>query len=121
MDEFLIAPGYVSWLDPGLSIFKTEFDSAHYNSRLMAEIGPAYGALIDKAIVKRKSEFIAGRYCAHRSIAAWNPTSDLIGIGKGSMPLWPSKGHLEQPRFCRLRCSVRRQAPLAPAGRRGAK
>ncbi|WP_081420518.1 4'-phosphopantetheinyl transferase family protein [Xanthomonas arboricola] len=91
MDEFLIAPGYVSWLDPGLSIFKTEFDSAHYNSRLMAEIGPAYGALIDKAIVKRKSEFIAGRYCAHRSIAAWNPTSDLIGIGKGSMPLWPSK------------------------------
>lgn len=82
MDEFLIAPGYVSWLDPGLSIFKTEFDSAHYNSRLMAEIGPAYGALIDKAIVKRKSEFIAGRYCAHRSIAAWNPTSDLIGIGK---------------------------------------
>ncbi|SUZ38423.1 hypothetical protein CPBF1521_43780 [Xanthomonas arboricola pv. juglandis] len=32
-----------------------------------------------------------------------------------------TEGHLEQPRFCRLRCSVRRQAPLAPAGRRGAK
>ncbi|MBB5736246.1 4'-phosphopantetheinyl transferase EntD [Xanthomonas arboricola] len=93
MDEFLIDPGYVSWFDPGLSIFKTGFDSAHYAPHLIAEIGAAYGAFIDKAVVKRKSEFVAGRYCAHRSIAAWSPARDrdLIGIGEGRMPLWPSE------------------------------
>lgn len=90
MDDFLIDPGYVSWLEPELSIFQTGFDTARYTPRLIAAVGEAYGAFIDKAVVKRKSEFVAGRYCAHRSIAAWSAARDLIGIGEGRMPLWPS-------------------------------
>ncbi|WP_309245333.1 4'-phosphopantetheinyl transferase family protein [Vibrio mediterranei] len=44
----------------------------------------------DKAVLKRRCEFLAGRACAHQALAYLNHEStESIGIGIGSAPIWP--------------------------------
>lgn len=90
MDEFLCDAKPVSWFDkPEVSIFQTRFDMDRYSEAAISNLNQEYGQLVKEAVVKRKSEFFAGRFCAHRSLAAWNITTDIIGIGDGRSPIWP--------------------------------
>jgi enterobactin synthetase component D len=90
MDNFLFDAGYVALFDsPEVSLFQAGFDQASYGDNVLRAVGGGYGTFIEKAVVKRKSEFLAGRYCAHRSLAAFDIAPELIGIGEGRSPLWP--------------------------------
>lgn len=91
MDKFLSNANPVSWFaNPALSIFQTDFDADHYSDALIARVNDGYRTFIQNAVVKRKSEFIAGRYCAHRSLAPWKIPDGIIGIGEGRSPVWPT-------------------------------
>lgn len=91
MDRFLSNAKPVSWFDNGaLSVFQADFDVDHYSDALIPRLNAGYGALIKNAVVKRKSEFIAGRYCAHQSLRAWGVSDSFIGIGEGRCPVWPT-------------------------------
>jgi len=91
MDKFLSNASPVSWFaNRALSIFQTDFDMDHYSDALIARVNDGYGSFIQNAVVKRKSEFIAGRYCAHRSLAPWTVPQGIIGIGEGRCPVWPA-------------------------------
>lgn len=91
MDKFLSNANPVSWFaDPALSIFQADFDANHYSDVLIPRLNAGYEACIQNAVVKRKSEFIAGRYCAHQSLARWKVPDGIIGIGEGRSPVWPA-------------------------------
>ncbi|NTF35018.1 4'-phosphopantetheinyl transferase family protein [Rhizobium skierniewicense] len=90
MDGFLSGASYVDWFgDQHMSLFQTQFNQDHYSDGLIHSIGEGYRAFIEKANVKRKSEFLAGRYCAHRALEAFDVAPELIGIGQGRSPVWP--------------------------------
>lgn len=94
MDQFLSNAKPVSWFDSdALSVFQADFNVDHYSDALIPHLNAGYGALIQHAVVKRKSEFVAGRYCAHRSLLQWEisggMSDSLIGIGEGRCPVWP--------------------------------
>jgi 4'-phosphopantetheinyl transferase EntD len=91
MDKFLSNANPVSWFaNRALSIFQTDFHADHYSDALIAHVNDGYGTFIQNAVVKRKSEFIAGRYCAHRSLTSWNIPDGIISIGEGRSPVWPA-------------------------------
>lgn len=90
MDRFLSNAKPVSWFDnDALSVFQADFDADCYSDALIPRLNAGYGALIQNAVLKRKSEFIAGRYCAHQSLLPWGMSDSLIGIGEGRCPVWP--------------------------------
>lgn len=91
MDKFLSNANPVSWFgNPALSIFQADFDVDHYSDALIPRLNAGYETFIQNAVVKRKSEFIAGRYCAHQSLGRWAAPDSIIGIGEGRSPVWPS-------------------------------
>lgn len=90
MDEFLIDAGYVSWFGgPDVSMFQASFDQGAYSDALLGAIGDGYGVFVDKAVTKRKAEFVAGRYCAHQALSALGVAPGLIGIAEARNPVWP--------------------------------
>jgi len=46
--------------------------------------------LLDKAVVKRKSEFVAGRYLSRRALMSLGASNVSVGIGINREPLWPN-------------------------------
>jgi len=90
MDQFLSNAKPVSWFDSEvLSVFQADFDIDHYSDALIPCLNAGYESLIQSAVVKRKSEFVAGRYCAHQALLPWGMSDSLIGIGEGRCPVWP--------------------------------
>jgi 4'-phosphopantetheinyl transferase EntD len=45
--------------------------------------------LVERARSTRRAEFVAGRSCAHRALAAIDADVDAIGRGSRGQPLWP--------------------------------
>ena len=45
---------------------------------------------LSQAVVKRKSEFVAGRYLARKALIALGANETTVGIGANRVPLWPS-------------------------------
>lgn len=90
MDKFLSNASRVLWFDdPTISIFQTNFDTNYYSQTLVPILNPNYKKYIHNATIKRKAEFIAGRYCAQQSLARWQVPDEIIGIGDGRHPVWP--------------------------------
>ncbi|WP_428239595.1 4'-phosphopantetheinyl transferase family protein [Gynuella sp.] len=91
MNSFYVNSVQVSWFDNDLlSIFQTEFDVSVYDDGLIAELNSDYHAFIQKAVTKRKSEFIAGRFCALKSLQKWGIGDTFIPVGERRNPVWPS-------------------------------
>lgn len=77
---------------PGLigKCYQCEFSTEHYSD------SAAYDLLemelpesLDQAVVKRKAEFVAGRFVAQRALTALGATDLAIRIGANRAPVWP--------------------------------
>ncbi len=60
-----------------------------------------------KAVVKRKSEFVAGRYLARQALISLGSKNTSVAIGDNREPLWPSSftgsiSHTEQFAICAI-------------------
>jgi enterobactin synthetase component D len=78
---------------PNLNIFQCIFDVTAFNSMLFQQFSIYYPENIQVAVNKRKSEFLAGRYCAKQALAAHNINGYTIGSFKNRAPAWP-KGYI---------------------------
>lgn len=76
------------------------FDSTLLQSETAHQLGIVLPENINTAVQKRKAEFIAGRYCAHKALrqlcvklAVMNDcnsdSSLLVGTGENRQPVWP--------------------------------
>lgn len=69
--------------------------SCHFDKRLYQEttadrLGIILPSTLNRAVQKRKAEFIAGRYCAQTALAQLDNKLDaVIEIGANREPLWP--------------------------------
>ncbi|QQP94935.1 4'-phosphopantetheinyl transferase family protein [Lysobacter enzymogenes] len=65
------------------------FDVAAYRDELFAEHAVAFAPQLERAVPKRRSEFLAGRVCAGRALARIGATAATVAIGRDREPLWP--------------------------------
>lgn len=78
----------------GLILVKANFDSRYFNCSDFSRLGVEKHPSIEKAVIKRQAEFLAGRLCARTSLQLLKSTgtseSVTIGVNHDRSPLWPS-------------------------------
>lgn len=71
------------------ALYHCEFHREHYRDPLFAELAIKLPESLDKAVVKRRAEFLAGRYCAQKALQNLGIEEAALAIGKHRNPLWP--------------------------------
>lgn len=78
---------------PSLSIFQCAFDITSFDSTLFNKLSIYYPENIQVAVNKRKSEFLAGRFCAKQALAEYEIYDYTIYALRSRAPSWP-KGYI---------------------------
>lgn len=89
------------WWDlPALEQAACLYDLALYSDVLFAHMAIAFPANLQRAVPKRRAEFLAGRFCARRAQALLGVHGMNIGVGRQREPLWPDsvKGSISHSR-----------------------
>ncbi len=88
---------YLSHLTPvalpyfsGVS-YQCSFDPALYTANSAHQLGIVLPTSLQKAVVKRQAEYIAGRYLAKKCLNELGYNETHVGISKQRAPLWPKK------------------------------
>lgn len=81
-------------LDQTLGMHYLDFADPRQQAGMAAFVATSTGlpATLQMAVAKRQREFLAGRYCAARALAAagFAGAAPLLGIGPERLPLWPT-------------------------------
>ncbi|MDG9670143.1 4'-phosphopantetheinyl transferase superfamily protein [Hahella sp. CR1] len=74
---------------PGVC-FQCEFSVDRYSDDMVSHLlGTDLPDSMDRAVAKRRAEFVAGRYVARRALMALGATDLSVGIGENRAPVWP--------------------------------
>lgn len=73
-----------------LSFHYCVFRSDQYSDTLFADYRINFPESLKNAVVKRRAEFLAGRYCAARALQRLGITNFTIDIGQHRNPVWPA-------------------------------
>lgn len=87
---FIENQGHLNWRG-NLNIVQASctFDQLAYHDNLFNEWNISFPSSLEKAVKKRKAEFLSGRYCAQKALVKLGLDPEPIGIGKLRNPLWP--------------------------------
>jgi 4'-phosphopantetheinyl transferase EntD len=87
---FIENQGYLNW-QGNLNIVQASctFEQLTYHDNLFNEWNIHFPSSLERAVNKRKAEFLAGRYCAQKALVKLGLNPEPIGIGKLRNPLWP--------------------------------
>ncbi len=78
------------WQRPNLVQHYCNFNQDFYQDSLFRSLGIFCPETVKKSVVKRRSEFLAGRYCSQKALAEINKHPRCIEIGKQREPIWPT-------------------------------
>lgn len=67
---------------------QVRFDQTHYHDALYDDYGIDFPDPIRRSVVKRKAEYLAGRYCCAQILQGFNAPI-IVGNGARREPLWP--------------------------------
>lgn len=93
MNSFITEENQNAWFDINLPLYHCRFNKEAYSDNLFYLMGVHFPDSLAKAVMKRRAEFLAGRYCAAKSLAQQNIHTAIIGTGKNRNPLWPTGIH----------------------------
>lgn len=65
------------------------FDVAGYRDELFAGHAIAFAPQLERAVPKRRGEFLAGRLCARRALARIGVEPGAVPVGRDREPVWP--------------------------------
>ncbi|EBR1019886.1 4-phosphopantetheinyl transferase, partial [Salmonella enterica] len=65
-----------------------EYDNSVYTDDLFPQLVQPFPEKLRQSVVKRKAEFLAGRYCCSRLLKIAGARSTHVGSQKG-VPIWP--------------------------------
>lgn len=75
---------------PTIQFHHIRFDPQHYRDALFAQWGIAFPDHLTSAVVKRKAEYLAGRYCARRQLEVLGINAFDLHQGDDRAPIWPA-------------------------------
>jgi len=87
--QFIAEEMFRNWFATDTLIYHCEFNKEHYDDTLFDALGIKYSESLKNAVIKRRAEFLAGRYCAKHSLEKRGINNTTIGIGKNRNPIWP--------------------------------
>ncbi|WP_370978708.1 4'-phosphopantetheinyl transferase [Agaribacterium sp. ZY112] len=76
-----------------IQFFTCDYALAHYKDDLFLELLIDFPASLQKSRNKRKSDFLAGRYCASLALKYFNYKNLQVPIGTHRSPSWPTGVH----------------------------
>ncbi|BBM02798.1 4'-phosphopantetheinyl transferase [Microbulbifer sp. GL-2] len=82
-DQPIVIPGL-----PGI-IREYQYFPEHYHDSLFCSLGIHFPEDIQKAVTKRKAEFLAGRYSAQQALRQIGCSNFQVPIGTQRSPQWP--------------------------------
>lgn len=86
--EFIRQTSQPNWFE-GVTIVDCEFDQEAYSDEHFSQLGVPFSPRHTNSVVKRKAEYLAGRYCAKRALAEIGVVVEQIPTGERREPLWP--------------------------------
>ncbi|MFT5161810.1 MAG: enterobactin synthetase component D [Alteromonadaceae bacterium] len=66
-----------------------DFNVTAYNDDFFRQLGIEFPASLDRAVTKRRAEYLAGRSCAKTALAGLEISDFTINAGKNRCPVWP--------------------------------
>ncbi len=88
---FIINEGIFDALhSTNVSCYQCEFDNTHYEDLLFTQHEIEYAPFLNRAVIKRKAEFFAGRYAAQQAMKRLKVEKNSVGIGQHRNPVWPA-------------------------------
>ena len=88
--DFLLSEGLFTLMAvDGVIIYQCEFNKDHYQDNLYEHYGVSFNANLERAVNKRKAEFLAGRFCCKKALAYFDIYDCEVAIGGNRAPLWP--------------------------------
>jgi enterobactin synthetase component D len=88
-DDFIVAEGFADWFNLAQPIYYCKFEQENYSDYLFDQLNIPFPDSLNNAVVKRRAEFLAGRYCAMKTMRVNGVHTNEIKIGKHRNPLWP--------------------------------
>lgn len=73
----------------GVRYARAEFREAYFSNSLYSDFSVEFPQGIRTAVLKRKSEFLAGRVLANELLRLENLSGCCVGVGTHRNPLWP--------------------------------
>lgn len=73
-----------------LSFHYCVFRSDQYTDTLFSDYCISFPASLKNAVIKRRAEFLAGRYCAAQALKRLGINDFILDIGQHRNPLWPA-------------------------------
>jgi enterobactin synthetase component D len=90
IEQFLVSRDWFNQIsEDNVSIYHCEFAKDHYKDSLFGELAVVYSDTLDRAVPKRKAEYLAGRFCAKQALAKHSIENFVIKSDKNRAPLWP--------------------------------
>lgn len=92
-EPFLLQCSVWRTYKPDLIIAGALFSAEHFTQNLFEEYAIAQSINLDQAVIKRKAEHLAGRYCAKQALEQHFEENQVIcdiPSGKHREPIWPA-------------------------------
>ncbi|MBN3189188.1 4'-phosphopantetheinyl transferase superfamily protein [Pectobacterium brasiliense] len=80
--------GFVS-CHPEVSVCLVGFDKSYYSDELFPLMSPPFPDILKSAVVKRRAEYLAGRYAA-RQLLQEVGCNGVVATGSDRAPIWPT-------------------------------
>ncbi|MEM0672023.1 4'-phosphopantetheinyl transferase superfamily protein [Dickeya oryzae] len=77
------------WFDTDVELYHCIFAREHYHDSLFQLYQIENAGYLRRAVVKRRAEYLAGRFCAVQALKKWGIYVRYIGRGEHGEPLWP--------------------------------
>jgi 4'-phosphopantetheinyl transferase EntD len=70
-------------------IYQSNFDKAHYQRAFFDKLSVRFPLFMEKSVIKRQAEYLAGRYIANRALNSLGVYSAEVSVGNNRCPVWP--------------------------------
>ncbi len=72
-----------------VALFRCDYNNTHYRRDLFGIVDITFPSSLNKAVVKRQAEYLAGRYAARLTLRKLGVHHSDIPVGKHRNPIWP--------------------------------
>ncbi|QGU86910.1 4'-phosphopantetheinyl transferase family protein [Erwinia sorbitola] len=91
---------------PDVYLLDARYDAAYFTESLFSTLKIPAPAHLQRAVKKRRAEYLVSRYCLQQALATWGLASFVLHNGEDRAPVWPqgisgSLSHTRQ-RVCAL-------------------
>ena len=91
---------------PDVLLLNVQFNEAHFTPDLFDSLNIPFPARLQKAVNKRRAEYLASRYCLQQALTRMDVTQFILHNDEDRAPLWPEgiRGSLSHThrRICAL-------------------